>query len=282
MRGIKIAVAQIQPRKSAEALKAVTHAVFEARRLGAEIVCLPEAWNVVNPYSQFLETVNAYDDTAEALCRLAEENGMWILGGGLYKRDEKDDYVITCPVIDDRGNVAGEQLKVHLFKNERNTFKRGEEFNIYQVGNVKFGVLICHDIVYPEAARELTLKGAELIFNPSRIVSIGVKAWHIYARARSLENRIPLAAANVVLGGRYGGGSVILGLVRRGRGVVYPVTLAKAGEREEIIAASIDVDEYVEARLERLSNRYPKAYPSLTKTLKENSISDKWSAEETG
>lgn len=263
MREVGVAAVQLRPRRPGEALEDVARLVSEARRLDADIICLPEAWNVVNPYSQFLEAVDAYGYVVGVLSRLAEENGVCILGGGLYKRRGEGGYVIACPVVNACGELAGEQLKVHLFKDEKNRFRRGDEFRVFEFHNVRFGVLICHDIVYPESARELVLRGAEVIFNPSRIVSSGVGAWHIYARARSLENRTPVVAVNVVLNRRYGGGSLVLGLLRRGRGILYPVTLAEVSGDEGMAAAKVDVDEYLEARAERLSNRHPRAYRSL-------------------
>ena len=263
MRVIKVAAAQLEPRRAEESLRVVLRMASEARRLGCSILCLPEAWNVVNPYDSLDKVAESYDETIQALSRASAENSICMVAGGLYRRDEEGSYVIACPVLDSSGDLVGEQLKVHLFRTENKIFRRGEEFRLFNLDGVKLGILVCHDIVYPEAARELVLNGAELILNPSRIISGGVRAWHIYVKARSLENRIPVVAVNVVMRQQYGGGSVAVGLIRKGRGIIYPKTLARAGYREELLTAEINLDDYHEIRQERLGNRNPRAYRAL-------------------
>ena len=72
--------------------------------------------------------------------------------------------------------------------------------------------MVCHDVVFPESARTLVLKGAELLLNPSLIPTQGIEPWRIYVMARALENRVPIIAPNPYLSTRVPGDSVIIGL----------------------------------------------------------------------
>jgi predicted amidohydrolase len=61
--------------------------------------------------------------------------------------------------------------KTHLFFEETLFFKPGDTgFQVWDIGTAKIGVMICFDWYYPEAARTLALKGAEIICHPSNLV----------------------------------------------------------------------------------------------------------------
>jgi predicted amidohydrolase len=61
--------------------------------------------------------------------------------------------------------------KTHLFFEETLFFTPGDTgFQVWDIGPAKIGVMICFDWYYPEAARTLALKGAEIICHPSNLV----------------------------------------------------------------------------------------------------------------
>jgi predicted amidohydrolase len=88
-------------------------------------------------------------------------------------------------------------LKIHPFGPQRKFVKDGTKIELFESGNFKFGIGICYDIVFPEVARALVKKGADILFFPSKIRYEGIKPWHMYVQVRALENRIPIAAPNV-------------------------------------------------------------------------------------
>ena len=96
--------------------------------------------------------------------------------------------------------VQGEKVslyrKTHLFGNEKKFFKSGDSgFWVEKVKGVKVGVMICFDWFFPESARTLALKGAEVIAHPANLVlPWGPEGMKI----RSLENRVFSATANRV------------------------------------------------------------------------------------
>lgn len=110
--------------------------------------------------------------------------------------------------------------KTHLFYNEKNFFQPGNTgFWVYDVpsekyGVVKIGMMICFDWIYPEAARTLALRGAQIICHPSNLVMPYCQN-SMYARA--IENHVFTITANRIGTDTIGkdsvsftGGSVIL------------------------------------------------------------------------
>jgi len=260
---IKVAGLQLAPAGIEKALGRGLEMLSKARRRDVDIVCFPEAWFHPSPYQILAKAVKHYSHIVENLRRAAREHRLWILAGGLYA-EKFGVRRIVCPVISSDGEVVGVQEKMHLFGKENCLFTAGRRFQVWEVKGKKIGVLVCHDIVFPEAARALVLNGAELIFNPSRIISEGIDPWRLYAKARCLENRVPLVAVNVYIGGRCEGGSVVVGLSESGRGVVTPSIIASAGRGENMLTAELNLSRPRTLRVRRLSARRPSTYGILT------------------
>ncbi|MFN4183114.1 MAG: carbon-nitrogen hydrolase family protein, partial [bacterium] len=62
----------------------------------------------------------------------------------------------------------------------------------------KIGMLICHDLRYPEACRSLVFKGAQIVLVPSAFGKSRVYSWDVQTRARAMENGIFILYANRV------------------------------------------------------------------------------------
>jgi len=162
---------------------------------------------------------------------------------------------ITCPVIAPDGHIVGRQMKTHLFGREHRRFAPGREIKIFRSVNVKFGCAICHDVVFAEVIRAMALKGAEIVFNPSKIVSEGLKPWRLYLSARSLENRIPILGVNVVAhegGRRYPGGSALIMPFPVGKEILDVRPLKSLGRRPGLMTCEFDPKDMVRFRNERL------------------------------
>jgi predicted amidohydrolase len=164
-------------------------------------------------------------------------------------------------VIGPDGQIAGHQDKVHLFRDERKLATPAGGYSAFETAVGKIGITICYDNVFPEACRTLVLKGADLVFVPSRIALEGLDPWILYLRTRALENRIPVVAPNIFDSPRYVGGSVIIDLeVNPASRVVVPKIVASAGSGEKVIIADVDIEKARELRKERLSERRTSAY----------------------
>jgi predicted amidohydrolase len=84
--------------------------------------------------------------------------------------------------------------KAHLFWDEKDVFDPGDlPFPVFEVAGVKLGMLVCFDHFFPEAARSLALKGAQIVCHPANLVLHIAQTTTI---ARAAENRIYWILAN--------------------------------------------------------------------------------------
>jgi predicted amidohydrolase len=84
--------------------------------------------------------------------------------------------------------------KTHLFDNEKNLFLPGNSgFDCFEFRGVRIGMMICFDWVFPEAARTLALKGAQIIAHPANLVLPYCQQAML---TRSLENGVFSITAN--------------------------------------------------------------------------------------
>jgi omega-amidase len=162
--------------------------LYRAAKAEADIACLPELW--------YSKVVKDFEHEFKMIFDFAKEHSMAIVSGGFLEKFSEGLYV-SCPVIAADGTMMGRQLKIHPFGSQKSYIRGGKKAEIFDFGKFKFGILICYDIVFPEVARAYVKKGAEVLFIPSKIANTGIKPWHMYIQVRALENRVPIAAANV-------------------------------------------------------------------------------------
>lgn len=182
---------------------------------GARLVILPELHNT--PY--FCQTENdANFDLAEAvpgpttrrLSQLAEELRVVIVGS-LFERRARGIYHNTAAVIDSDGSLAGIYRKMHIPDDpgyyEKYYFTPGDlGFTPIDTAVGRLGVLICWDQWFPEAARLMTLAGADLLIYPTAIgwnpadetaeQQRQRDAWITVQRAHAIANGISVIACN--------------------------------------------------------------------------------------
>jgi beta-ureidopropionase len=84
--------------------------------------------------------------------------------------------------------------KIHLFRDEKEWFKPGnDEPPVVIFKGHRYGVMICFDWIFPEVARVLSLKGAEVILHPANLV---LPYCQKAMMTRSIENGVFTATAN--------------------------------------------------------------------------------------
>jgi 5-aminopentanamidase len=102
-------------------------------------------------------------------------------------------YYNSAVVVAPQGFI-GSYRKTHLFFEETLYFTPGDTgFHVWDVGPAKIGVMICFDWYYPEAARALALKGADIICHPSNLVLPNCPD---SMPVRCLENRVFAVTCN--------------------------------------------------------------------------------------
>ena len=143
--------------------------VAEAAAGGADLVVLPELFStgynldIVGP--RILDLAESIDGpTVTALRSAARENGVYLIAGLALSKEQLPAVAYNSSVFIDRsGELMGTFDKAHLWALERFYFRSGSEFPVFETDFGKVGIMICYDMGFPEVARILALKGAELI-----------------------------------------------------------------------------------------------------------------------
>jgi len=129
--------------------------------------------------------------TTEALSAMAQKAQCHIVAG-LPERCG-DFFYNSCVLISPKGYV-GTYRKVHLFFEENRWFQPGDgDFPVYDIGPCRIGLMICFDWIFPEVARSLALKGADILCHPSTLV---LPFCQQVMLTRCLENRVFAVTAN--------------------------------------------------------------------------------------
>jgi len=243
----------LYPEDEARAIKEALDFVKLAAERSARLIVFPEHWLIDRVLKPDDETYGKFSDLARKL-------NVYINLGGVYEKSDRTYFL--SPTISPDGEVISKQKKVHLFRRENSLAVGGDSFDNFEVDGINTGVLVCHDIVFPESSRTLVLNGAELLLNPSLITTRGIKPWETYVTARALENRVPIVAPNPFLKGRVLGNSLILDMrYEKNQGIMQVVNLAKVSSGKKAHIAKITFDDYQrELRKERLEERKPWAY----------------------
>ena len=219
-----------------------------------DVVCLPEKWaqhDPKNPHAIDFETCTKF---LESLCK---EHGIYIIGGAVAEKTAEGDFV-TCPILDRSGNIIAKQRKIHLYLMERKRYKRGNTFKIIKTDFGLIGAAICFDLnAFPEVGRALAREGVEIIFNPVMVSEPGIENWHVYIKARALENRMPICGVNPIgktpFGGPLSGESMLIGFKKGHSSPAKLEILAGKKNQEDILIKNIDLKYPAKLRQERLS-----------------------------
>ncbi len=136
-----------------------------------------------------------------------------VLVTSLFEKRAPGLYHNTAVVFDTDGSIAGKYRKMHIPDDpayyEKFYFTPGDlGFEPIQTSLGKLGVLVCWDQWYPEAARLMALKGAEILIYPTAIgwestdtedeKERQLNAWIISQRAHAVANGLPVISVNRV------------------------------------------------------------------------------------
>ncbi len=205
MQSFTLAVIQNRPsfdkeRNLADVLRLIAH----ARRRGAEAVCLPEIF--IYPYvlSRLPEAAEEDNASLSRLQEAARRHRIYLCTGSLPVRENGRLYNRAFLLGPD-GDVLLTHDKAHLFDvrlpglaaAESAVFTPGHTLGTVQTPWGVFGLLVCYDIRFPEAARRLALSGTEVLFVPAAFNHVtGPAHWHLTFRARAVENQCFVAAVS--------------------------------------------------------------------------------------
>lgn len=181
-------------------VKKATALVREAAGHGAQLVCLPEAFNTgyfggdIPAMAKLAETLDGA--TITAMRKLAKELQIFLMAPIIEKAD--DGVRNTAVFIGDDGEIVGTYSKTHPVGDEQKNFARGTEYPVWDTRLGKIGCLICYDACFPETARLLALNGAQLVLVPAawRASFYFKEWWDINLSCRALDDLYYVAAAN--------------------------------------------------------------------------------------
>ncbi|MDD7691172.1 MAG: carbon-nitrogen hydrolase [Prevotella sp.] len=191
------------------------NSIRQLKEQGAQIVVMQELHNSL--YFCQVENVNNFDlaepipgPSTERFGKLAKELGIVIVTS-LFEKRAPGLYHNTAVVIENDGTIAGKYRKMHIPDDpayyEKFYFTPGDiGFEPIKTSVGTLGVLVCWDQWYPEAARLMALKGADMLIYPT---AIGYEssdtpeeqerqreAWTTVQRGHAVANGIPVIAVN--------------------------------------------------------------------------------------
>ncbi|MGQ2632506.1 N-carbamoylputrescine amidohydrolase [Campylobacter coli] len=151
--------------------------IEQAAKQGAELVCLGELhqseYFCQSENVDFFDLANDYEKDVQFWSSIAKKHGVVLLTS-LFEKRSAGLYHNTAVVFEKDGSIAGKYRKMHIPDDpcfyEKFYFTPGDlGFEPINTSLGKLGVLICWDQWYPEAARIMALKGAEILIYPTAI-----------------------------------------------------------------------------------------------------------------
>lgn len=197
------------------------------------------------------------------LAKRAKDFNVHVMFGMVIKERVESILYNGLVCIGPEGDVAATYNKVHLLGEERQVYRNGFRFVTVEAEWGRIGMMLGDDLIFPEAARSLTLDGAELIAVSANWDTHNVDAWRAHLISRACENATFVAAANrvgVEPTRHFVGDSMMVGP----HAEVYT---ALQEEIEGYAVATIDLDRVRAVREERqlIQYREPLAYRSIVK-----------------
>ena len=190
--------------------------IEKAAKQGAQLVVLQELhqdrYFCINEDVDCFDLANNWEADIAFWSGIAKKNKV-VLVTSLFEKRAPGLYHNTAVVFDTDGSIAGKYRKMHIPDDpayyEKFYFTPGDiGFEPIQTSLGKLGVLVCWDQWYPEAARLMALKGAELLIYPTAIgwessdtddeKARQLNAWIISQRAHAVANGLPVISVNRV------------------------------------------------------------------------------------
>jgi len=131
--------------------------------------------------------------TAERLAGLARRGNCYAAGCFLEALDGR--IYNTAVLFDPAGRVAGKYCKTHLPPVERLLITPGDSLPVFETDLGRVGMLVCYDMMTPEAARCLALQGADLLLWPSLGYGWWTEAGDFTIRSRAHDNQVIILGA---------------------------------------------------------------------------------------
>jgi len=213
--------------------------IATASKQGSRLIVLQELHQTEyfcqSENTKFFAYADSFEGDLKFWSEVAKKHSI-VLVTSLFEKRTAGLYHNTAVVFEKDGSIAGKYRKMHIPDDpgfyEKFYFTPGDlGFEPIQTSVGKLGVLICWDQWYPEAARIMTLKGAEILVYPTAIGWFDedneaekirqLDAWITIQRSHAIANAVPVISCNrvgfesdpsgVMKGTRFWGNSFICG-----------------------------------------------------------------------
>ena len=240
--------------------------------LETDLMVLPELFNTGYQFISKEEAETLAEEipsgkTCQAMIDFATKEEIFLVFG---MAEREGDHIYNGSALVGPKGFIGKYRKIHLFAEEKYFFHPGDsEFQVFDLGLAKIGVMICFDWWFPESARVLALKGADIICHPANLV---LSQCQQAMTTRSLENGVFSVTANRI-GSEARGGKPPL--VFTGKSQILDCgghVLTRLAEAEPgVSVVDIDViqarDKTLTVQNDRFADRRPEFYEVLSKPL---------------
>jgi beta-ureidopropionase len=247
----------------------------QAAEDGARVLCFQEIFT--GPYFCNVQDPSFYDlaepipdgPTVTAMMNVAKETSMVIVVP-IYERVDEGTFYNTAAVIDADGTLLGIYRKTHIPQVEgfweKFYFRPGNlGYPVFDTAVGRIGVYICYDRHFPEGWRELGLKGAKIVFNPSATTRGHSKyLWQLEQPAAAVANQYFVGAINRIgaedlVDTDYYGSSYFVDP----RGEIVGDTASDT--RDEVVVRDLDMSEIEAARRQWAfyRDRRPEVYEGI-------------------
>jgi predicted amidohydrolase len=241
-----------------------------AAKQGAELVVLPEKWQVLGNDGATAAAAEPLDGgTIGWTLELAAELEIDLVAGSVIEAAAAGERTFNTSVhLTPQGELRAAYRKLHMFDVEvdgefyRESAREqpGEDIVLTELSDgAQLGLSICYDLRFPELYRALSARGAEILTVPAAFTLATTRDhWEVLLRARAIENQCFVVAANQIGthadGRRTGGRSMIVD--------PWGLVLACAPDREGVIVADLDLGRQARIRRElpALSHRRPELF----------------------
>lgn len=192
---MRLGVFQFQPEFGAVA-RNVDRVCSALSSADADLVVLPELPFTGYHFADRAEAMALGEDpddsaTVAALSDLCRARGLHLVTGFTERVGE---HLWNSALLIGPDGLIDRYRKLHLFNNETRIFDRGvTPLAVHEVAGARIGMMVCFDWVFPEVARTLTLRGAQVLCHPSNLVLTFCQDAMI---TRTIENRVFAATAN--------------------------------------------------------------------------------------
>ncbi len=262
---VRVALGQItsRPGEVEYNVKKAGGFIAQAAAEGADIICLPElfatGYNLDLLGERIVSLSREYGRfISEEMSKAARDNNIYVIAAFGEVNDTDSKVYNSAVLYDRRGDKLGSFNKTHSFALEKNYFTEGRQYPVFDTDIGRIGIMICYDAGFPEAARTLCLKGAEIIFIPAAWRVEDENAWLLNVPSRALENQLYTVGVN------RSGHEGCLHLFGKSMACspFGKVIMQMAYDSDEIAVCEIDLDEIAKCRSGGgyLADRKPELY----------------------